>query len=62
MTRRYRYLGDRATRGLRPELAGATCIAVLNDRGKCVCGRKRERMATPIPFRDVLLDIARRVA
>lgn len=36
MTRIYRYLGDRATRS---DLRGATVSAVLDERGKCHCGR-----------------------
>ena len=34
--RRYRYRGDRLTD---PALKGAVCVAVLNERGKCIRGR-----------------------
>jgi hypothetical protein len=41
--KRYVYLGDRWTD---PRFVSAECVAVLNERGKCICGRNASMLVT----------------
>ena len=46
--RRYAYRGDRLTD---PALKGATCVAVLNEVGKCI--RRKRAMLVKFDHEDV---------
>ena len=41
--RRYRYLGDRITEN---RFKGAECVAVLNDKGKCIRGKNSNMLVS----------------